>query len=288
MAIQRSSSFVTRQRHGVTLQFTITVMVAPMQLHAIPAFVDNYLWTLVDGDRAVVVDPGDAAPVRAFLHSNKLQLQAILITHHHPDHVGGILSLLGDRPVPVYGPRDEAGTIPGITHLLADGDQIDVLAQRFDVIAVPGHTLGHIAYHQAADPGVLLCGDTLFSAGCGRLFEGTPEQMHASLGRLAALPDQTRIYCTHEYTLSNLAFALAVEPGNAALTARAQEVRRLRDAGQPSLPTTLASERATNPFLRTAEAEVGEAAQRWAGAALATEVDTFAALRRWKDGFRAA
>jgi hydroxyacylglutathione hydrolase len=259
-----------------------------MQLHAIPAFVDNYLWTLVDGDQAVVVDPGDAAPVRSFLASHRLQLQTILITHHHPDHVAGIASLLADRPVPVYGPRDEAAKIPAITHPLADGDQVQVLDRRFEVMAVPGHTLGHIAYHHAADPGVLLCGDTLFSAGCGRLFEGTPAQMHASLSRLASLPQQTRVYCTHEYTLSNLAFARAVDPDNAALEAREREVRRLREAGQPSLPTTLASERATNPFLRTAEPALREAAQRWAGTELTTEVDTFAALRRWKDGFRPA
>ncbi|MES0873520.1 hydroxyacylglutathione hydrolase [Sinimarinibacterium sp. HSW-8] len=258
-----------------------------MRIHAIPAFVDNYLWTLVDGERAVVVDPGDAAPAIAFLDASRLKLQAILITHHHPDHVGGVQRLTEHHPVPVYGPRGEAQAIRGITHVLDDGERIEVLGRRFEVIAVPGHTLGHIAYYAAGRPGILLCGDTLFSAGCGRLFEGTPAQMHHSLQRLAALPEDTEIYCTHEYTLANLAFARTVEPGNPALAAHARRVRELRDAGRPSLPSRLALEREINPFLRTDVPAVRDAAARWAGAALPTAVDTFAALRRWKDGFKA-
>ncbi|PXV71539.1 hydroxyacylglutathione hydrolase [Sinimarinibacterium flocculans] len=262
-------------------------MLTPMHLHAIPAFVDNYLWTLVDGERAVVVDPGDAAPVQAFLEHEGLRLEAILVTHHHPDHVGGISALLERWPVPVYGPQAELPRIPQLTQTLADGDTVEVLNTQFSVIAVPGHTLGHIAYHAVAR-GFLLCGDTLFSAGCGRLFEGTPEQMHASLQRLAALPDDTLVYCTHEYTLSNLAFAAAVEPHNGDIQAHLQHVRALRDAGRPSLPTTLRLERTINPFLRAGVPQIRAAADEKAGTALGSEAEVFGVLRRWKDGFRAA
>ncbi|MFP5304564.1 MAG: hydroxyacylglutathione hydrolase [Gammaproteobacteria bacterium] len=257
-----------------------------MQLHAIPAFSDNYLWTLVDGDRAVVVDPGDAAPVARFLDEHRLALEAILITHHHPDHIGGVATLLEQRPVPVYGPAAEAAPIRRLSTALADGDRVEVLGRRFEVIAVPGHTLGHIAYFSAGTPPILLCGDTLFSAGCGRLFEGTPQQMHASLSRLAALPPETQVYCTHEYTLANLAFAQAVEPANADIAAHMAQVHELRAQNAPSLPTTLAIERRVNPFLRAGEAAVRSAAAAWAGAPLEDDVATFAALRRWKDGFR--
>lgn len=269
-------------------------MVTPMQLHAIPAFTDNYLWTLVEGDAAVVVDPGDAAPVGRFLDEHKLTLTAILVTHHHPDHVGGLAPLLARGDVPVYGPAAEASRIRLLNHPLDDGDAIEIFGRRFEVMSVPGHTLGHIAYYCAGttgneEPGILLCGDTLFSAGCGRLFEGSPEQMHASLGRLAALPPQTRVYCTHEYTLANLAFAQAVEPQNRDIAAHIDQVRSWRAAGRPSLPSSLALEHRINPFLRAREPAVRRAAESWAGApALPTEGAVFAALRRWKDGFRAA
>ncbi|MFA5938507.1 MAG: hydroxyacylglutathione hydrolase [Sinimarinibacterium sp.] len=262
-----------------------------MQLHAIPAFADNYLWTLVEGERAVVVDPGDAAPVERFLDEQGLRLDAILITHHHPDHIGGLPRLLSRWPVPVYGPAAESGRIRALTVLLGDRDRVEVLGRRFEVISVPGHTLGHIAYYTpAAAPdtsGVLLCGDTLFSAGCGRLFEGTPEQMHASLARLSALPDNTLVYCTHEYTLANLAFAQTAEPGNADVAAHLARVRELRAQERPSVPTTLAQERRINPFLRTAEPAVRAAAEAWSGDVLGDTVAVFASLRRWKDGFRA-
>jgi hydroxyacylglutathione hydrolase len=251
----------------------------------LPAFTDNYLWLLARGGDAVVVDPGDAAVVQAHLERRQLRLAAILITHHHPDHTGGIAALCARWDVPVHGPRAEAAKIAGLSDLLDDGDRVDVLGVTHTVLAVPGHTLGHIAFHDAAAQRVF-CGDTLFSAGCGRLFEGTPAQMHASLQRLAALPDATAVHCTHEYTMSNLAFAHAVEPDNADLQARIAEVQRLRAAGEPSVPSTIAAEKRHNPFLRTAVPAVRAAAERHAGAPLEDDVAVFAALRRWKDDFR--
>lgn len=269
-------------------------MVTPMQVHAIPAFTDNYLWTLVEGDSAVVVDPGDAAPVARFLDERRLTLAAILVTHHHPDHVGGLAPLLRRGDVPVYGPAAESSRIRLLSHALDDGDAVEVHGRRFEVMSVPGHTLGHIAYYCAGttgneEPGILLCGDTLFSAGCGRLFEGTPEQMHTSLTRLAALPLQTQVYCTHEYTLANLAFAQAVEPENGDVAAHVAQVRAWRAAGRPSLPSTLALEHRINPFLRIREPQVRHAVrERGEPETVASDVAVFAALRRWKDSFRAA
>lgn len=255
-----------------------------LDVHAIPAFTDNYLWLLSRGRDAVIVDPGDAAPVLQVLEQRGLKLTAILITHWHPDHIGGIKKLLDSLgPIPVYGPRAEFSKIPQLTHQLDDGDKVSVLGQTFDVLAVPGHTLGHIAYFADEQ---LFCGDTLFSAGCGRLFEGTPEQMYASLSRLAALPVQTRVYCTHEYTMSNLAFALAVEPGNKDLLERLDSVRQLRANNEPSLPTSLEIERATNPFLRTEVPAVVQAAQAHSNQISSSPEQVFAVLRRWKDGFK--
>jgi hydroxyacylglutathione hydrolase len=256
----------------------------PLEFVPVPAFTDNYLWLLLRGDAAVAVDPGDAAPVERALAARKARLAAILVTHHHFDHVGGIAALAARNDVPVYGPAAEAGAIPRLTHPLREGDRMEVLGAELAVWEVPGHTLGHIAY--VAD-GFVLCGDTLFSAGCGRLFEGTAAQLHASLARLAALPPDTRVYCTHEYTLANLAFAAAVEPEQRAIQDEIARVRALRAQGLPSLPSTIGHERRINPFLRTAAPAVAAAARRQAGQPLSGDLEVFAALRRWKDGFRA-
>jgi hydroxyacylglutathione hydrolase len=252
----------------------------------IPAFNDNYIWLLADGGRAAVVDPGDAGPVLAHLDRQGLELCAIITTHHHGDHVGGNTRLLQQFPVPVFGPAGES--IPGRTRALREGDAIEVpgLRLRLAVLDVPGHTAGHIAYTGDITGPVLFCGDTLFAAGCGRVFEGTAAQMWRSLAKLRDLAPDTRVYCAHEYTLANLRFASAVEPGNAALAVRqARDIAR-RERGDPTVPSSIADERATNPFLRVEVPEVRAAASAHAGRALDDEVDTFAALREWKNQFR--
>jgi hydroxyacylglutathione hydrolase len=256
-----------------------------MNLLALPAFDDNYIWMLHDGVSAAVVDPGDADPVLAALDAHGLQLAAILVTHHHPDHVGGVDELRTRLNGPVFGPAREK--IPQPFQPLTEGRQIDVLGLRFDVIDVPGHTAGHIAYftRDAGDTPLLFCGDTLFSAGCGRLFEGTPAQMHASLSKLAALPDSTRVCCTHEYTLSNLRFAAAVEPGNAEVIDHLQRCQALRADGRMTLPSTLALERLVNPFLRCTSPAVIDAALAQ-GAPDRSPVQVFGALREWKNRYR--
>lgn len=256
-----------------------------MNLIALPAFSDNYIWMLHDDAKAVVVDPGDAAPVEAALEQRGLRLAAILVTHHHADHVGGIDRLRARLDGPVWGPAREV--IPKPFNALQDGDVIDVLGRRFGVIDVPGHTAGHIAYFELDAPAapMLFCGDTLFSAGCGRLFEGTPEQMARSLARLSDLPGDTRVCCTHEYTLSNLRFAAAVEPDNPTLQAYTARCVDLRAAGSCTLPSNIALEREINPFLRCREPAVAAAA-RTQGAMSAEPVAVFAALREWKNRFR--
>jgi len=253
----------------------------------LPAFNDNYIWLIKDAGtrRAVVVDPGDAAPVLAWLDGHpEWRLTDILITHHHHDHTGGVAALKQRTGARVTAPADEG--IADVDLALADADRLDVLDATFEVIRVPGHTAGHIAYYLAGERPLLFSGDTLFSAGCGRLFEGTPTQMLESLRRLASLPDATEIYCGHEYTQSNLRFALAVEPGNTQVQDALEETRRLREAKRPTLPTTLGRERGINPFLRTAESDVRQHLQEQRGVPADASEDTFfAALRAWKDTF---
>ena len=256
-----------------------------MKLIPLPAFSDNYIWLLHDESHALVVDPGDAQPVLAALQKFNLQLQAILVTHHHPDHTGGVAALRQATGALVFGPEREA--MPEPLTRLSDGARVQCLRLNLEVIEVPGHTAGHIAYYaEVPDQApILFSGDTLFSGGCGRLFEGTPAQMLTSLKRLSALPDNTRICCAHEYTLSNLKFACAVEPDNEALTAYLAGVQGLRAAKQPSLPSSLVLERQINPFLRTQRASVVQAAQA-IDASANDEVSVLAALRQWKNQFQ--
>ena len=253
-----------------------------MNIVPVAAFNDNYIWALCDDRHAVVVDPGDAAPVQAFLAHSGRSLAAILVTHHHPDHVGGIEELTRGQRLPVYGPSGEP--IAALTHAVAEGDTVTLpeLDIAFTVLDIPGHTRAHIAYYR---PGTLFCGDTLFACGCGRVFEGTMEQMYASLQKLAALPGDTRVYCAHEYTLANIRFALAVEPHNAALQARAERERARRESGEPTLPSTLAAELDTNPFLRCSQAAVIAAASARQGRPLGDPLGVFAAIREWKNRF---
>lgn len=253
----------------------------------IPAFADNYIWLLREGAAAAVVDAGDAAPVIAYLEREWVELTAIICTHHHGDHVGGNRDLLQRWQVPVFGPARE--TIPGRTHAMREGDAIVVpgIDLALSVLDIPGHTAGHIAYVERQGPAPLLfCGDTLFAAGCGRLFEGTPTDMVTSLDKLAALPPGTLVYCGHEYTLANLRFALAVEPGNAALYGRESMAKAARARGEPTLPSTIGDERATNPFLRTGETTIRAAASAHADRELADRVGIFAEIRAWKNAFR--
>lgn len=250
-----------------------------LDISFIPAFKDNYIWLLHKGDEAVVVDPGDAAPVKARLAAHGLRLVAILITHHHADHQGGISDLLAAGQVPVYGPANES--ITGCTVPLSGGDRVQILGETLEVIDVPGHTAGHIAY---AMPGALFCGDTLFAGGCGRLFEGTPAQMFASLGKLAALPGDTRVYCAHEYTEANLRFAAAVEPGNPALQQRIVEVAATRSRGAATVPSRLSEELETNPFLRAHIPAVAAAAAK-RGCHDDDPLSVFTAIREWKNSF---
>ena len=260
---------------------------SPLTVHPVPAFSDNYIWLIespADPARLIAVDPGDAAPVATALQNRGASLAAILLTHHHPDHVGGVAQLMRDWPgVTVVAPDDER--ILHRTRTVRDGEQCKLpdLGLEFAILHVPGHTVSHIAYW---GHGALFSGDTLFSAGCGRMFEGTPTQMNASLGRLAALPPETAVYCGHEYTAANLRFALQVEPDNEAAREYGVRVARLREADRPSLPSSLGLELQVNPFLRCAAAPVRAAASAHAGKTLGEPAAVFGALRAWKDQFR--
>lgn len=268
-------SFVVTRMPTAKIESTLTVT-------AIPAFSDNYIWLLTTGGaQCAVVDPGDADPVLRALRRESLQLSTILLTHHHADHIGGVRGLVAASGARVFGPREER--IPGIDREVGAGDRVELpdLDLSFEVVEVPGHTATHIAYH---GHGCLFCGDTLFSVGCGRLFEGSPQQMQQSLDKLAALPPATRVYCAHEYTLANCDFALEVEPDNEALLRRASAVEAARAAGRITLPSTLAEERAVNPFLRSRETTVVEAARRH-DPAVEPGAPTLAAIRAWKDRY---
>jgi hydroxyacylglutathione hydrolase len=259
-----------------------------LEIVPVKAFQDNYIWMICapDSNAAFVVDPGDARPVISALQSAGKKLAGILITHHHADHIGGVASLLAHSEVPVYGPA--TARIPHVSKSVAEGDCVTVLGHGFRILEVPGHTTEHIAWFsddpQLAWP-VLFCGDTLFAAGCGRMFEGTAPQMHHSLQKIAALPAGTRVYCAHEYTMGNLKFATAAMPGNSRVKSRMAAEQDKRDNGMPTVPSTIGSELDTNPFLRCNDAEVLAtltAASRLDG----TEPwQVFGALRRWKDKF---
>lgn len=254
-----------------------------LKIHAIPALKDNYIWTLINTETSevIIVDPGESMPAIHFLSQNNLSLTAILVTHHHWDHTNGIGELKDKYDVKVYGAKIE--NIPTVTHALNDQEIFKIENfPEFLAISIPGHTLGHMAYY---GNGLLFSGDTLFSAGCGRLFEGTAEQLYTSLQKLSALPDETKIYCGHEYTQKNLQFAHLVEPNNADILNRLNEVNRLRQANLPSLPSSLYQEKLTNPFLRCDSDELITNVEKFSNQKLVNTVDVFTCLRKWKDSY---
>ena len=255
-----------------------------LKIITIPALQDNYIWLLYDAKHAtgVIVDPGVAAPVLEILQQQQIKLSAILLTHHHWDHCNGVAEILEQRQVPVYGSANEEN--PVVTHAMADAEIVALTepALSLQVIAIPGHTRGHVAYY---GHGWVFSGDTLFTAGCGRLFEGTAPQMYHSLSKLAALPDTTEVYCGHEYTVNNLKFAQTVEPNNQEIIIRRDRCLALRDKGLPTVPASLSEEKQTNPFLRCQVPDVITSAENQFGQKFSTPEQVFAALRQWKDNF---
>ncbi len=264
----------------------MSIHATPLNVRPVRAFSDNYIW-LIDAPRAqgrlVAVDPGDAAPVLTELQRSGASLAGILLTHHHPDHVGGVPELLRHGLVPVIGPDDPR--IAQRTRTVRDGERCDLLdlGLSFEILQVPGHTLSHIAFW---GHGALFCGDTLFSAGCGRMFEGTPPQMNASLTKLRSLPPETRVFCGHEYTAANLRFALTVDPGNGTALEYRDRVQTVLSQGDPTLPSTMGLEIRVNPFLRCDDPTVAAAAESHAGRSLNSPAEVFGVLRAWKDQFR--
>jgi hydroxyacylglutathione hydrolase len=253
-----------------------------VKIQHISTLKDNYVWVIInEANHAIIIDPGEAVPVITFLRQHQLQLTAILITHHHWDHTNGIAEIVREFPAPVYGPAHE--NIPEMTHAVSEKTPIHIPHfPDITALEIPGHTSGHLAYDIQ---GNLFCGDTLFAAGCGRLFEGSPEQMAASLQKIMSLPDNTKIYCAHEYTQNNLRFAQTVEPNNKAIAERIKHVAEMRKQNLPSLPSTLKEEKETNPFLRCDAPEVKASVEKHAGHALNNKIAVFAVLRKWKDEF---
>jgi hydroxyacylglutathione hydrolase len=257
-----------------------------LKVSAVRAFSDNYIWLIHsprDATQVVAVDPGDARPVESALAAG-LNLSGILITHRHADHVGGVERLAQQHAVQIYGPSNEA--VPGDPKRVREGDcaPFGALGLEFQVLDIPGHTAGHVAY---VGHGAVFCGDTLFSAGCGRVFEGTPEQMLQSLAKLASLPEETYVYCGHEYTVANLNFARTVEPENLESVEYLEECRRRRTRNEATVPSTIRRERNVNPFLRCHQQTVKQAAEAKAGRRLQNATEVFAVIRQWKDGFTA-